>query len=168
MKGKARRLLSWVCVLALCMSLLLVTALAAGDGSSTTTVAKGSVTESQNGVTVNKSVSQNADGSYQLTMEAWAQNKVTSSTTATPLDIVLVLDMSGSMDDTMGVVTEYTSTGSQDWSYGDIGYHGTTYYYKAEDGNYYRVRAANFGDRENPEYALTYGTSEWNAKKIPE
>lgn len=28
MKGKARRLLSWVCVLALCMSLLPVTALA--------------------------------------------------------------------------------------------------------------------------------------------
>ena len=68
MKGKARRLLSWVCVLALCMSLLPVTALAAGDGSSTTAVAKDSVTESQNGVTVNKSVSQNADGSYQLTM----------------------------------------------------------------------------------------------------
>ena len=30
MKGKARRLLSWVCVLALCMSLLPVTALASG------------------------------------------------------------------------------------------------------------------------------------------
>ena len=73
MKGKARRLLSWVCVLALCMSLLPVTALAAGDGSSTTAVAKDSVTESQNGVTVNKSVSQNADGSYQLTMEALCQ-----------------------------------------------------------------------------------------------
>ena len=29
MKGKARRLLSWVCVLALCMSLLPMTALAA-------------------------------------------------------------------------------------------------------------------------------------------
>ena len=113
MKGKARRLLSWVCVLALCMSLLPVTALAAGDGSGTTAVAKSSVTESQNGVTVNKSVSQNTDGSYQLTMEAWAQNKVTSSTTATPLDIVLVLDMSGSMDDPMGVVTEYTSTGNE-------------------------------------------------------
>ena len=168
MKGKARRLLSWVCVLALCMSLLPVTALAAGDGSSTTAVAKGSVTESQNGVTVNKSVSQEEDGSYQLTMEAWAQNKVTSSTTATPLDIVLVLDMSGSMDDTMGVVTEHTSTGNQDWSYNDIRYSGTTYYYKAADGNYYRVREANIGDWRDPAYALTYGTSEWNAEQIPE
>lgn len=167
MKGKARRLLSWVCVLALCMSLLPVTALAAGDGSGTTAVAKSSVTESQNGVTVNKSVSQNTDGSYQLTMEAWAQNKVTSSTTATPLDIVLVLDMSGSMDDPMGVVTEYTSTGNEKWSCEDIGYRGTTYYYKAEDGNYYRVRVANFGTRWEPEYALTYGTSEQNAKQIP-
>ena len=167
MKGKARRLLSLVCVLALCMSLLPVTALAAGDGSGTTAVAKSSVTESQNGVTVNKSVSQNTDGSYQLTMEAWAQNKVTSSTTATPLDIVLVLDMSGSMDDPMGVVTEYTSTGNEKWSCEDIGYRGTTYYYKAEDGNYYRVRVANFGTRWEPEYALTYGTSEQNAKQIP-
>lgn len=168
MKGKARRLLSWVCVLALCMSLLPVTALAAGDGSGTTAVAKSSVTESQNGVTVNKSVSQNTDGSYQLTMEAWAQNKVTSSTTATPLDIVLVLDMSGSMDDPMGVVTEYTSTGNEKWSCEDIGYRGTTYYYKAEDGNYYRVRVANFGTRWEPVYALTYGTSEQNAEQIPE
>ena len=100
MKGKARRLLSWVCVLALCMSLLPVTALAAGDGSSTTTVAKGSVTESQNGVTVNKSVSQNANGSYQLTMEAYASNVVTTESKTTPLDIVLVLDQSGSMADT--------------------------------------------------------------------
>ena len=97
MKGKARRLLSWVCVLALCMSLLPVTALAAGDGSSTTTVAKGSVTESQNGVTVNKFVSQKEDGSYQLTMEAYASNTVTTESKSIPLDIVIVLDQSGSM-----------------------------------------------------------------------
>ena len=164
MKGKARRLLSWVCVLALCMSLLPVTALAT-TGSGTQ---ENPVTNTKNQVTVNKWVTGTGteDNPYTLTMEAWAQNKVTSSTTATPLDIVLVLDMSGSMDDPMGVVTEYTSTGSRDWSYRDIR-SATTYYYKAEDGNYYRVRVANFGDRQNPEYALTYGTSEWDAEQIP-
>ena len=48
MKGKARRLLSWVCVLALCMSLLPVTALASGtngnnEGTSTSLLSPASI-----------------------------------------------------------------------------------------------------------------------------
>ena len=96
MKGKARRLLSWVCVLALCMSLLPVTALAT-TGSGTQ---KDPVTNTENQVTVNKWVSTDEDGNYRLNMEAYASNVVTTESKTTPLDIVLVLDQSGSMADT--------------------------------------------------------------------
>ena len=98
MKGKARRLLSWVCVLALCMSLLPVTALAA-PGSAMTGTETDKVSAEANGVTVNKWVSTDEDGNYRLNMEAYASNVVTTESKTTPLDIVLVLDQSGSMDD---------------------------------------------------------------------
>ena len=97
MKGKARRLLSWVCVLALCMSLLPVTALAAPTESGTQ---ENPVTNTENQVTVNKWVSTDKDGNYRLNMEAYASNVVTTESKTTPLDIVLVLDQSGSMADT--------------------------------------------------------------------
>lgn len=106
MKGKARRLLSWVCVLALCMSLLPVTALAATTGSGT----EGNpVTNTEDQVTVNKWVSGKAEDGYRLNMEAYASNVVTTESKTTPLDIVLVLDQSGSMSDSY-----YSS-----WWYGD-------------------------------------------------
>ncbi len=96
MKGKARRLLSWVCVLALCMSLLPVTALAATTGSGT----EGNpVTNTEDQVTVNKWVSEDEHGNYRLNMEAYASNVVTTESKTTPLDIVLVLDASGSMEE---------------------------------------------------------------------
>ena len=94
MKGKARRLLSWVCVLALCMSLLPVTALAT-TGSGTQ---EDPVTNTENQVTVNKWVSGDAESGYRLNMEAYASNVVTTESKTTPLDIVLVLDASGSME----------------------------------------------------------------------
>ena len=100
MKGKARRLLSWVCVLALCMSLLPVTALATQGGAMTGTETD-KVSAEANGVTVNKWVSEDEHGNYRLNMEAYASNVVTTESKTTPLDIVLVLDASGSMDDTL-------------------------------------------------------------------
>ena len=84
MNSKAKRLLSWLCVLALCMSLLPMTALAAGrDGTQ-----NDPITQTQNGVTVNKWVSGNAEAGYRLNMEAYASNVVTTESKTTPLDIV--------------------------------------------------------------------------------
>ena len=96
MKGKARRLLSWVCVLALCMSLLPVTALAAGGTSETRTVS----TDADSPVQITKTLSGSGttEDPYELTMEAYVGGTVTPSSTV-PLDIVLVLDQSGSMED---------------------------------------------------------------------
>lgn len=46
-----------------------------------------------------KTARDNRDGTYTISMEAWATGKTTTSTTTVPLDIALVLDVSGSMDD---------------------------------------------------------------------
>ena len=58
-----------------------------------------SANSEDNAVHVTKSVSE--DGKT-LTLEAYATNTMTTVTTYEPLDIVLVLDVSGSMDDPMG------------------------------------------------------------------
>lgn len=50
-----------------------------------------------NGLELSKTVKANADGSYTITMESYTTGKVISSTKTVPVDIVLVLDQSGSM-----------------------------------------------------------------------
>ena len=70
---------------------------------------------------VDKTVNYDEDGNYSLTLEAYVTNEVTKGSKTTPLDIVLVLDVSGSMDDDLGESTwEYTPTDEQRWSYSDI------------------------------------------------
>ena len=64
-----------------------------------------SVTNTENGVTVNKYVTGDKDSGYNLTLEAYASENLETTTNAEPLDIVLVLDMSGSMDDIFTNVT---------------------------------------------------------------
>ena len=162
MKGKARRLLSWVCVLALCMSLLPVTALAV-PGSAMTGTETDKVSAEANGVTVNKWVSTDEDGNYRLNMEAYASNEVTSTTTTKPLDIVLVLDVSGSMDDGFGESGYVYSRVEEktDWSYNDIS--SRTYYYE-KDGKYYPVVGKadwSWGTREYENYRIGYETGSW-------
>ncbi|WP_434309997.1 vWA domain-containing protein [Hominifimenecus sp. rT4P-3] len=50
-----------------------------------------------NGLELSKTAAANADGSYTIRMEAYTTGTVTTSTKTTPVDIVLVLDQSGSM-----------------------------------------------------------------------
>ncbi len=70
---------------------------------------------------VDKTVNYDEDGNYSLTLEAYVTNEVTKGSKTTPLDIVLVLDVSGSMDDDLGesYVGIYP-TDEQRWSYSDI------------------------------------------------
>ena len=97
MKGKARRLLSWVCVLALCMSLLPVTALASGtngnnEGTSTSLLSPASI--GNDDVEISKTATRTEEDTWEITMTVKAKEKPIESE---PLELVLLLDRSGSM-----------------------------------------------------------------------
>ncbi len=55
--------------------------------------------EFKDGLNLSKTATANADGSYKIRMEAFTTGKVTTTTSTTPVDVVLVLDQSGSMAD---------------------------------------------------------------------
>ena len=100
MKGKARRLLSWICVLALCMSLLPVTALASGqnvptEGNDDSYVQNKDSSE-RDGVIVSKKAERTGQNAYDITLSVTVPKSIVVPGTDT--DVVLVVDSSGSMD----------------------------------------------------------------------
>lgn len=105
-----------------------------GSGEPTT-----SVTAESNGVTVNKYVSQDENGQYNLTMEAYASNVVTTTESTQPLDIVLVLDVSRSMDDSLVEETTYVQSSRTEWDILD--FNGWTRYFFKDGDQYYPVSA---------------------------
>lgn len=133
-----KRILSCFLALAMALSLLPMSVLAVGGDE--TPIRDSFVTNAKNNITVNKTVSGDQKTGYTVTMEAYAENQVTSSTTTKPLDIVLVLDVSGSMDDPM----QFDPTISTNWSYNSINNSSTTYYYQDEEsGGYFEVFAGS-------------------------
>ena len=66
-------------------------------------------TKDDTGIVLNKSAKILNNGSYQITLEAYATGATTVTTSADPADIVLVLDVSGSMDDPMNCKKVYSS-----------------------------------------------------------
>ena len=96
-----KKFLALVLTLAMVLSLVPVTALAT-NGTPTPDKATESVTKSQDGVNITKKVVTDKEGNHNLVMEAYVEGTTTETTTSTPLDIVLVLDVSGSMDNSQG------------------------------------------------------------------
>ena len=88
----------------------------------------------EGGMKTSKTVTGPVGGYYTITLESFATGETTVTETATPVDIVLVLDVSGSMDETLYT---YTARSSQAYSYSSYG--NNTYYYLHTDGNYYAV-----------------------------
>lgn len=88
------------------------------------------------GMEFTKDARDNRDGTYTISMEAWATGKTTTSTTTVPLDIALVLDVSGSMADpfTKDNIT-YTEIYAPELNKDNIYYVYTSYY----GGYYYEV-----------------------------
>lgn len=86
------------------------------------------------GIVLNKSAKILDNGNYQITLEAYATGATTVTTSAKPADIVLVLDVSGSMDDYM---TQYNAVYSLD---------KRKTYYIQQGGSYSQV---TWSDREN-------------------
>lgn len=137
--------------LAFLLCLLMVVSLLPVMGAS---AAEGDVTAK--GVKLNKSLTLESDGTYTITLEAYATGTVTSTTVTEPVptDFVLVLDQSGSMANNIKSYT-YTARKSQAYSYYSIGYSYSTYYYKDGDA-YYEVQSDYAYSRENYNYNYTY------------
>lgn len=138
-----KRLLALFLAFVMAMSLLPVSVFAdGGTGGQLQGTKDNPITANSNGVTVNKYVSGDAENGYSLTLEAYASDQLTTTTTTTPLDIVLVLDVSGSMDEVLtDAHTEYQRVYEIDQSK----------YYFIQDG--YRYRRV--------EYTKAYTTEEW-------
>ena len=99
--------------------------------------------EGKNGIAYRKSSSlkPGTNDTYVVNLEAFVYGAVTVKNVSIPADIVLVLDVSGSMDETM-YEHVYTARTSQGYSYD--GYGNNTYYYKHTDGKYYPVRRGSY------------------------
>ena len=90
----------------------------------------------EGGMKTSKTVTGPVNGYYTISLESFATGETTVTESATPVDIVLVLDVSGSMDEDYGEAT-YTARESQAYSYNSYG--NNTFYYLYTDGNYYPV-----------------------------
>ncbi len=99
--------------------------------------------EGKNGIAYRKSsaLKPGTTDTYVVNLETFVYGAVTVKNVSVPADIVLVLDVSGSMDETM-YEHVYTARSSQAYSYD--GYGDNAYYYKHTDGKYYLVRRGSY------------------------
>ena len=97
------------------------------------------------GMKISKTATANADGSYTITLEAFATGAQTTSTVTKdiPTDIILVLDQSGSMADDIGQVqyTAYTGNNTQNKSNYEKRHNGgsANLWHKLKDGSFVSV-----------------------------
>lgn len=98
-----------------------------------------------NGMKISKTATANGDGSYTITLEAFATGSkvITEQKTDIPTDIVLVLDQSGSMANDIGQVqyTAYTGNNTQNKSNYEKRHNGgsANLWHKLPDGSYVSV-----------------------------
>lgn len=121
-------------------------------------------TVQKDGITASKYVTVNEDGTYKVTLEAFSTGKVV--TKEVPVDIVLVLDVSGSMADSM---EGYEALARDNYSYNTVNNDVEGFFYKSGN-NYYLVEAiysnnryylAYYSDRYH--YLSDYGTGNANS-----
>lgn len=99
------------------------------------------------GMVLDKTATANDDGSYTITLDAYATGEkiITGGKTEVPTDIVLVLDQSGSMDSNMSSYTFEQYTNRTNADYYDLRYNNDNWganknlYYKLDDGSYATV-----------------------------
>lgn len=99
-------------------------------------VAKAQPYTEKNHIAYSKTVTGPVDGVYTIHLDTFVTGEVTVTTTNLPADVVLVLDVSGSMDYDYGTTVSYTARQSMGYTYNNS---NTTYYYLHTDGNYYPV-----------------------------
>lgn len=80
---------------------------------------------------MSKTIKKGENGQFLLTLEAYATGSTTTTTSTEPVDIILVLDVSGSMDDPISSSETYNPVYSVDSD--------GIYYYQDANGQYQRV-----------------------------
>ena len=104
----------------------------------------------EGGVTTSKNVTgPDEHGLYTVTLEAFATGGTTIIDNTKPADIVLVLDVSGSMDENKGAVTRVAN--NTNISYNTVANSDVEYFYY-NDGSYYRI----YAERSGNTYYLRY------------
>ncbi len=149
-------------VLMFALLLMLPAGVMAEDGETTSGQTEPGGDKDENGMHAGKHIEVQEDGTYIIRLDAFATGEATFDTVTVPADIILVLDVSGSMEDPMGEDSyEYTARPSQAYSYNGYGYNNT-YYYKVGD-NYYPVSrvdsSSGYGIFATHRYYLRYRTS---------
>lgn len=130
-----KRALALVLALVMALSLVALPSFAAGEEDSVGNDGMPYIEENGHGGTVtkdglvmSKTIKKTGDSQFLLTLEAYATGSTTTTTTTDPVDIVLVLDVSGSMKDSISDKNDYYETYSIDTD--------GTYYYKDNNGQY--------------------------------
>lgn len=131
--------------------------------------------QEDNGMVISKSAVDNGNGSYKITLEAYATGEKITSTVEkdVPTDIVLVLDQSGSMSTedfpSVGDVTYTAYSGNQTQNsnlyskrHNNNGNNGNLYY-KLEDGSYATVSVTR--TQSESFYTYTQCPSDWQNNK---
>lgn len=134
----------------------------------------GSIDPSDNGMVISKTAKSNGDGTYEITLEAYATGEkiISEVTKDQPSDIVLVLDQSGSMSDTKNNLTKisfepYSSnTNSQNYNLRHNGSRDANLWYKLSDGRYVSVSVTRENKYTYEEYSGSnsdyYYAANWN------
>ena len=121
------------------------------------------------GMKISKTATANADGTYTITLEAFATGSkvITEQKTDIPTDIVLVIDQSGSMNDPIGgyTYTEYRTGGY----YNSRNYHNGEYYpyrHNSGEGNLWYMLDKDEYVAVSVEQEMVYtAISGWNNRK---
>ena len=153
-KKSLLRLMKLVIVMAAVLLAMMPVSAMADDGG----------TVDENGMSATKHARVLDDGTYIIDLEAFATGEAHFDTVTVPADIILVLDVSGSMKDPMGQSSyQYVARTSQEYSYIDYRYADDYYYYKHTDGEYYQVREGRFttgyGSSSVYHYCLYYSVN---------
>ena len=140
-----KRALALVLALVMALSLVALPSFAAGEetggGDTGMPYIKdqgGTVTK--DGLVMSKTIKKGENGQFLLTLEAYATGSTTTTTSTKPVDIVLVLDVSGSMKKNL------TEAGYRYNEVYDLSTNGTYYYKNSSNGQYQR---AYYCDGEN-------------------